>query len=61
MKEVFSVGDVVLLNSGGPKMTVESVVYDTSDDTYSVDCTWFMGDEVQEGTFVGETLQLAKE
>jgi uncharacterized protein YodC (DUF2158 family) len=61
MTSVFSVGDVVRLKSGGPKMTVENVVFDTAEDNYSVDCVWFDdANELQEETFVGETLQLVE-
>lgn len=60
MKQILSVGDVVQLMSGGPKMTVENVVYDTAEENYSVDCKWFMGDETMEETFVGETLKLVE-
>lgn len=39
-----SVGDVVCLKSGGPKMTVNDVSY--TDKRYSVECVWFDGREV---------------
>jgi uncharacterized protein YodC (DUF2158 family) len=36
MAEVFTVGDIVKLRSGGPKMTVEKV-----EDDDVVQCVWF--------------------
>jgi len=35
--EAFKVGDVVMLKSGGPKMTVSFV----SDESGLIECTWF--------------------
>lgn len=43
-EQTFSVGDVV--TSGGPSMTVESVV-----DAERVLCTWFVGEELHRATW----------
>lgn len=47
----FSVGDVVKLKSGGPKMTVVSVEADL------VDCSWFKNEELMHGSFVPDSLE----
>ncbi len=49
MSEDLKAGDVVVLKSGGPNMTVTSV-----GDHYGVQtawCTWFDGKKQQHGTF----------
>jgi uncharacterized protein YodC (DUF2158 family) len=55
MAEKFKVGDVVQLNSGGPKMTVTKI-----DDEY-VNTTWFAGDERMDGSFPSDTLSAVRE
>jgi uncharacterized protein YodC (DUF2158 family) len=40
------IGDVVMLKSGGPKMTVEFMVSDQM-----VKCVWFVGNELNRGEF----------
>jgi uncharacterized protein YodC (DUF2158 family) len=50
--EDFEIGDVVQLRSGGPKMTVHSLVSDGN-----VVCQWFEGNEVHEGHFPKEALK----
>jgi len=49
----FKVGDVVVLNSGGPKMTIESI------DSEGCFCRWFIENKVEVGTFKAETLKPA--
>jgi uncharacterized protein YodC (DUF2158 family) len=46
----FKPGDVVQLQSGGPRMTV-SAVYRNSDGIISAYCAWFDGDKAQQKTF----------
>ena len=46
--EQFSVGDVVQLKSGGPKMTVTTISSGNRDDLY---CKWFEGNKVYEEIF----------
>jgi uncharacterized protein YodC (DUF2158 family) len=41
------IGDVVMLKSGGPKMTVEYI----PDGSIIVKCVWFVGTELQRGEF----------
>ena len=48
----FEIGDVVQLRSGGPRMTVHSLVSDGE-----VVCQWFEGNEVHEETFPNEVLK----
>lgn len=50
--EKLKIGEVVMLRSGGPKMTVEF----TPDD-YNVKCVWFQGTTLHRGEFKVELLQ----
>ena len=50
--EDLEIGDVVELSSGGPKMTVHSLVSDGD-----VVCQWFEGNEVHEENFPKEVLR----
>ena len=53
MAEQFKTGDVVILKSGGPSMTVEQVSED------SVLCAWFDKYEKKNGSFPPDALTLA--
>lgn len=59
MKNVsFAPGDIVMLNSGGPRMTVVDV--GTYGGELKVKCQWFAGnqfDELKEDVFVAEVLK----
>jgi uncharacterized protein YodC (DUF2158 family) len=60
----FKIGDVVVLKSGGPKMTVEKIGPRNSNDPDIVArCLWFdnvQGNEqVKDGQFVPDTLKPA--
>jgi uncharacterized protein YodC (DUF2158 family) len=47
-------GDVVVLKSGGPKMTVKKFAWNPSKGEYSkdkVECTWFEESKLLEGSF----------
>ncbi|CAJ0561823.1 TPA: DUF2158 domain-containing protein [Proteus mirabilis] len=48
----FNIGDVVVLKSGGPKMTVSEV----RNDNY-VTCVWFEDKQTHTQAFVSETLE----
>jgi uncharacterized protein YodC (DUF2158 family) len=50
----FSVGDIVQLKSGGPKMTVNDVARGDG----KVVCVWFAGAKREVGTFEPATLQV---
>jgi len=50
--EDFEIGDVVVLRSGGPKMTVHGLVSDGD-----VVCQWFESNEVHEENFPKEALK----
>jgi uncharacterized protein YodC (DUF2158 family) len=58
-----NVGDVVKLKSGGPKMTVEKIVPNSSGDSQNIaQCCWFVRDEEAKTDKFGlETLILAQE
>ena len=47
----FKVGDIVVLKSGGPKMTVTQI-----DTAMGVRTTWFAGSKMDQGWFPAETL-----
>jgi uncharacterized protein YodC (DUF2158 family) len=51
--EAFKPGDVVVLKSGGPKMTVEG----SGSSGREVTCVWFAEEDVQRGVFAPETLR----
>jgi uncharacterized protein YodC (DUF2158 family) len=54
--EDFEIGDVVQLRSGGPKMTVHSLVSDGD-----VVCQWFESNEVHEENFPKNVLKTVVE
>jgi uncharacterized protein YodC (DUF2158 family) len=53
-------GDVVMLKSGGPKMTVVYVGNSRTEHSGNISCKWFRGDEkfeeLQYGSFSDESL-----
>jgi uncharacterized protein YodC (DUF2158 family) len=51
----FTVGQIVQLKSGGPKMTVQAVSAD------SVTCSWFDKASLRDGTFKADMLQEPRE
>ena len=53
-EQIFKAGEVVLLKSGGPKMTV--IGYEPSD-SMDVLCTWFVDKESKEKSFPQDVLQ----
>lgn len=55
METQIKIGDVVLLKSGGPKMTVYFIINDT------ISCQWFdNNNEAKNGDFIISTLKLFK-
>ncbi|MEY0027221.1 YodC family protein [Providencia rettgeri] len=48
----FNIGDVVVLKSGGPQMTIA----DFNDDGYVI-CTWFVDQKVSREAFIPATLE----
>ncbi len=54
MAEKFKVGDTVRLKSGGPSMTVAA----HEEDIDLIICQWFDGEELKEGQFSPESLEL---
>jgi uncharacterized protein YodC (DUF2158 family) len=59
MSNVFNVGQVVKLRSGGPQMTVVSVAEGKIQEAYN--CTWFVGAKQHFGEFLGEALVAPKQ
>ncbi len=52
----FKVGDVVILKSGGPAMTVDEI----DDDKDTIECRWFGdGKKLEYGSFPIDTLERA--
>ena len=47
--ELFKVGDIVQLKSGGPAMTVTDVSIEYS--AHALRCQWFSGKKLEQGTF----------
>ena len=52
MANDFKKGDVVVLKSGGPCMTVESI------NAGMIDCVWFLDKKTLRGSFPAEVLEL---
>jgi uncharacterized protein YodC (DUF2158 family) len=44
----FKVGDIVVLKSGGPNMTIKSIPTETGT---SYTCQWFAGKKLEQGVF----------
>jgi uncharacterized protein YodC (DUF2158 family) len=59
MANQFKAGDVVVLNSGGPKMTVGDVGPDPTTYKVRVWCEWFDGSKKVSDDFAPESLQIA--
>ncbi|NPU99898.1 MAG: DUF2158 domain-containing protein [Brevinematales bacterium] len=73
----FKVGDVVQLNSGGPKMTVEMVIGASDNNPASIAignqakmrgmkegdcfCKWFEGKEIKQDFFKADTIRLVED
>lgn len=55
IKENFKVGSKVVLNSGGPVMTVKSV--DSTPDVVRYSCQWFAGKKLEQGHFPQDSLK----
>jgi len=62
MAETFTVGDVVRLKSGGPKMTIRHVSTNPGG-TPIVNCEWFADNNVnvREYEFVADTVEMVPE
>lgn len=61
MSVIFKVGDVVVLKSGGPYMTIEVVSQESQAGGPEVYCKWFSGDDVKSDTFKSDMLNLRQE
>lgn len=57
MSENFKAGDIVVLKSGSPKMTVSAVAAQMG--KMKVFCDWFDGPKQSHGVFSPEALELA--
>ena len=65
-KKVFDVGDIVRLKSGGPRMTVETVLEPDIQDILNREnrgntyhCQWFAGSKLQIGEFTEHSIEAA--
>jgi uncharacterized protein YodC (DUF2158 family) len=56
-KSEFKVGDIVMLKSGGPKMTVSDLL----DSGLTIRTTWFAGSKNESGRFPPEALMFPPE
>ena len=58
----FKSGDLVVLKSGGPTMTVDTVNTDIFDDNKitGIVCIWFVGEKLERVRFEQGTLELAQ-
>jgi uncharacterized protein YodC (DUF2158 family) len=63
MEQKFKVGDVVILKSGGLKMTVEKLPFTMKTNEYLgfVQCTWFLGEKLKRADFNQDMLKLFNE
>ncbi len=59
MAETLKIGDVVMLKSGGPKMTVTGVDKEASTREPLVNCMWFDGNELDTSSFAPGALERA--
>ena len=67
MENNFKVGDVVVLNSGGPRMTIVSMgkhennfAFDGNKELLQARCFWFNNIDLKEGIFTVESLILSR-
>jgi uncharacterized protein YodC (DUF2158 family) len=58
MDSEIKAGDIVVLKSGGPEMTVEKVLPARKVTGERVQCTWFDGKEVQSRIFNIDSLKM---
>ena len=54
---IYAVGDIVKLKSGGPEMTVRTV---PTEMVKFYRCQWFAGKKLEQGDFPGESLETVK-
>jgi len=65
MEQKFKIGDVVILKSGGPKMTITNDKTGVDMSLGNVwngryDCKWFDGDSMQKSRFPQDSLEIAE-
>ena len=53
MSTTYKVGDIVVLKSGGPEMTVQ---VEPKDGSKFYQCQWFAGKKLESGRFPGDSL-----
>lgn len=56
---IYNIGDIVKLKSGGPDMTIREPIFDVShksDFTGNYRCQWFAGKKLDNGVFPQESL-----
>lgn len=57
MEQKFKSGDLVMLKSGGPKMTVREY---SNSNLQEIFCDWFVGSKMESKKFHQETLEKAE-
>ena len=64
-KQKYKIGNIVILNSGGPNMTINSINEDLEENKYvfngTYDCIWFDNYTRHEATFKEETISIVKD
>lgn len=61
MKSEFKVGDIVMVKSGGPKMTITRLLTGYQDLVETVRTTWFAGNNNESSDFPPEALMFPPE
>ncbi|WP_074939181.1 YodC family protein [Ectopseudomonas composti] len=56
---VFKIGDIVRLKSGGPDMTIQVIPKPGYSSQYK--CQWFAGKKLEDGIFPPDSLELVKQ
>lgn len=60
MAHAFSLGDIVVLKSGGPAMTIDKIVPAQYGDPLKYYCRWFKGATAEGGSYTEHSLELFK-
>ncbi|MDT3608025.1 YodC family protein [Cronobacter dublinensis] len=55
----FKIGDLVILKSGGPSMTVQKAILNLQNDEFTglYQCQWFAGKKLETGKFPEDSLE----
>ncbi|MBN6078619.1 YodC family protein [Aggregatibacter actinomycetemcomitans] len=60
LENKFEIGQIVRLKSGGPDMTIQSLIKDFSTKEFlgEYKCQWFAGKKLENGVFPEQSLEL---